>query len=209
MKINPRNFKNIIFDFGGVIINLDYTLTAKAFAALGLANFDALYSKAIQNNLFDDLEQGALTPTELRNELRKNISTEVSDAEIDHAWNAMLLDLPKERLELLSQFKQTHNTFLLSNTNEIHINCFHNIIKETVGKPNLESFFHKVYYSSAIGMRKPHVDIFEFVLNENNLLASETLFIDDSIQHIEGAKKAGLHTYWLDVSKESILDILA
>ena len=208
MKINPNNFKNIIFDFGGVIINLDYTLTTKAFEELGVTDFDSFFSKAKQNRLFDSYEKGEVTSATLRKELKMQLHDFETDSTIDKAWNAMLLDLPKERLDLLKILNHTHNTFLLSNTNEIHINCFHNYLEENFNANNLNNYFNKVYFSYEIGMRKPDAEIFKFVLEENKLNPRETLFIDDSIQHIEGAKKLGIQTYWLDVKKETILDVL-
>lgn len=207
MKINAADFKNIIFDFGGVILNIDYTLTSSAFKKLGIKDFDSFYSKASQNDLFDNLETGSISPTELISALKKHLPETTTDTEILSAWNAMLLDLPKERLDLLLKLKESHTTFLLSNTNTIHIDAFQKYIKEKFGSENLNPYFQKVYFSSSIGMRKPNSDIFLFVLKENNLKAEETLFIDDSPQHVEGAREAGLHAYHLDVTKESILDI--
>ena len=119
----------------------------------------------------------------------------------------MLLDLPPARLDLLKKMKNTHRTFLLSNTNEIHIQCFSKSLQQQIGVSDLSDYFEKVYLSYEINLRKPDVEIFKYVLDNNRLNPAETLFIDDSPQHIEGAKKLGIHTYWLDVKKESITDI--
>lgn len=206
--INPANkYKNIIFDLGGVLLNIDYSLVTKAFLALGLTDFDKLYSKAHQTKLFDLYEKGQISSEAFRNHVKTCFSIPIDDETIDKAWNAMLLDLPPERLHLLQQLKTKHRIFLLSNTNDIHIQYINNYLKETFGIADLSGYFEKVYLSYEVGMRKPDAEIFELVLSENNLDPNETLFIDDSIQHIEGAKKLGIHTYWLDVKKESVMDL--
>lgn len=186
--------KNIIFDLGGVIINLDYNRTRNAFIELGLTGFDAIYSQAQQGGFFDSFDTGRLSPEEFRTEIRKHLKQEISDNQIDHAWDAMLLDVPSEKLQLLSRLKTKYRTFLLSNTNVIHVNNFSNYLQRTYGHSDFTPYFEKWYYSCNIGMRKPDAEIFEFVLNENGLRAEETFFIDDSIQHIEGATRCGLQT---------------
>ena len=208
MIIDTNNYKNIIFDLGGVILNIDYSLTEKAFSKLGIGDFKTLFSQAQQTQLFDNYEKGFISSDNFRTELKKYLQKNISDAEIDIAWNSILLDLPKERIDLLKKIKTTHRTFLLSNTNDIHIETFNSYLKNEFELPDLSSFFEKMYLSYEIGMRKPDAEIFELVLRENNLKPKETLFIDDSIQHVEAAKKLGIEAYWLDVKKETILEVL-
>ncbi|MEO6903200.1 MAG: HAD family phosphatase [Bacteroidia bacterium] len=207
MKIDINNYKNIIFDLGGVILNIDYNLTVKAFAQLTTSNFDSLFSKAKQTNLFDLFEKGEITPVEFRKKLRSQLNCELADEAVDDCWNALLLDLPIERLHLLQKLASKHRIFLLSNTNEIHINRFNIYLKERFNVADLSTYFEKVYLSYEVGMRKPDEEIFYKVLNDNNLKPEETLFIDDSEQHIQAAKKIGINTYLLDVKEESILDL--
>ncbi len=207
MIIPYKNYKNIIFDLGGVILNIDYSLTVDEFAELGITDFRHLFSQAKQSGLFDLMDKGKVSPADFRAEIKKHLKSPVEDYRIDEAWNAMLLNLPKERLELLKRIKTTHRTFLVSNTNEIHINTFHDYLQKNFGIPDLSGYFEKIYLSYKIGMRKPDAEIFKLVLEENHLLPHETLFIDDSVQHIEGAKKLGIETYLLDTTKESITDI--
>ncbi len=207
MIIDTNNYKNIIFDLGGVILNIDYSLTEKAFSKLGISDFKTLFSQAQQTKLFDNYEKGFLSSDDFRTELKKSLLKNTTDDEIDTAWNAILLDLPNERIELLKKTNLTHRTFLLSNTNDIHIEKFNSYLENEFDLPDLSSLFEKMYLSYEIGMRKPDAEIFEFVLKENTLKPNETLFIDDSIQHIEAAKKLGIGTYWLDVKKESIVDL--
>lgn len=207
MPIDLNKYKNIIFDFGGVIINIDYNLTTAAFQSMGLRDFKEQFSKAKQNQLFDLYEKGVISSHEFRTELKSAFNAKPTTEAIDAAWNAMLLDLPRERLELLRKLKASHNTFLLSNTNEIHIDAIYKYLDKDMGIPDLSEYFEKIYFSYKVKMRKPDAEIFELVLNENRLDPRETLFIDDSAQHIEGAKKLEIQTYYLDVTQESILDL--
>jgi putative hydrolase of the HAD superfamily len=200
------NTKNIIFDLGGVILNIDYRLTSQAFQNLGLSDFDEKYSQAKQSHLFDRLETGKITPEDFRKKLKAYFSQTVSDTDMDNAWNAMLLDLPKQRIDLLKQLSKNYRLFLLSNTNIIHYRAYSAYLKQTFGKMIFDEIFEKQYLSFEIGMRKPDKQIFELVLNENNLRPSETLFIDDSIQHVEGAAKTGINAYHLQPT-ETIINV--
>jgi putative hydrolase of the HAD superfamily len=206
MKIVLSNYKNIIFDLGGVILNIDYSLTSTAFSNVGITNFDDLFSQAQQQQLFDKYEKGLISSSDFRNEIRTISKKNLSDTIIDDAWNAMLLDLPIARLELLQVVKETHRTFLLSNTNDIHIQTLNKYLQHSFNINDFNDYFEKKYLSYEVGMRKPDAEIFEFVLSENNIVPSETLFIDDSRQHIEGAKNVGIHTHWLQKG-ETILDL--
>lgn len=209
MAINP-DIQNIIFDLGGVLLNIDYSATLKAFKELGLDKFDEVYSQSAQKELFDDFETGKISAQEFRNRIKQLSSLPISDKQIDSAWNAMLLDLPKERLEILDKLWDEHRLFLLSNTNDIHISAYANYLQKEFGFPNLSHLFEKEYYSYKIGMRKPSAEIFKYVLEENNLLAKETMFIDDSPQHVESAAKCGIQALLLDVKGgQTILDIFS
>lgn len=201
-----NGYKNVIFDLGGVLLNLDYKRTEDAFVKLGLKNFDAIYSQHLQTELFEKFETGAISSSQFRAGIKAYLDNNITDTEIDDAWNAMLLDFPPERIHFLEKLKTTHRIFLLSNTNDIHLAAYSNYMRHTFGFDNeLAHVFERQYYSNKVGMRKPNNDIFNFVLRENKLNATETLFIDDSQQHIATAKKSGINTYWLDTKKETIL----
>ena len=206
MIYNGKSIRNIIFDLGGVLLNIDYNLCVEAFRKLGLNDFESLYSKAKQSTLFDDFEKGSLSAADFRDTMRKFLKPGITDEQIDRAWNAMLLDFPEERGDLLLRLKNDHRLFLLSNTNEIHIKEVSAILKRSFGVPDLSRVFEKEYFSHRVKLRKPHREIFKFVLNENNLEADETLFIDDSRQHIEGAMQTGLHVFHL-VKGKNILEV--
>lgn len=204
--IGMRHIQNIIFDLGGVIINLDYKRTAGAFRSLGIGHFDEIYSKAKQNNLFDLFEKGLLREEEFRDTLKLFLPGNTSDEAIDQAWNAMLLDIPPVRVEWLRKVAGRYRIFLLSNTNSIHIRAFTGLTDELFGPGLFESIFEKHYYSCQLGMRKPDAEIFEFVLDQNKLEKEATLFIDDSIQHVEGARKLGLPAELLNVERGEKLE---
>lgn len=207
MDFNTSKIKNIIFDLGGVIINIDYALLIEAFSKIGLPHFESFFSQKEQKKLFDLYEKGMISSQEFREELKKHCKPDTTDADIDFAWNAMLLDLPKERLDFLIRMKRNYRTFLLSNTNEIHMIFINNYLKKQFEINNLNEHFEKVYLSYEVKMRKPDAEIFELILNQNNLSKEETLFIDDSVQHIESAIGLGISAVLLDVKKESVIDL--
>jgi putative hydrolase of the HAD superfamily len=186
----------IIFDFGGVIINIDYDATIRAFKALGIADFEALYSQASQSRLFDDLETGKISSQRFINGLLEILPKGISANQVVNAWNAMILEIPAERIALLQELRKKYRIFLLSNTNGIHIQkALHHWSKTT--DLAIHDLFHHVYLSHEMGMRKPHAEIFETVCSEQKLNPKQTLFIDDSSQHIQGAKAFGLNTHHL------------
>jgi FMN phosphatase YigB (HAD superfamily) len=194
--------KNIIFDLGGVIINLDIPKTISEFNKLSNQPFESIYNQLQQTPVFDLFDKGQITEKDFFIELKKALQNDVTDEELLFAWNAMLLDFPKHRLELLSKIKPNYRLFLLSNTNESHVLEFEKTLFASHGYQNLEPFFEKVYYSCRMNQRKPNADIFESVLNENNLVAEETLFIDDSPQHVEGALTLGVKAMLLEKNNE-------
>ena len=193
----PATIKNIIFDLGGVIINIDYQKTIDAFQKLSKAGCTIAFNQQSQSELFDKLETGRISNAAFRDKIREHYQVEGSDEAIDAAWNAMLLDIPQERIDLLRKLRKDHKLFLLSNTNAIHLIAFNKIVEDSFGIPALVELFDKCYYSHLVDDRKPNPGIFERILQENNLQKAETLFIDDSIQHIESAEKVGIKTLHL------------
>lgn len=192
------SYNAIIFDLGGVVLNIDYERTINAFKRLGEEHFENLYTKSQQDKIFDQFEVGSVTAAGFRKYMKSFLDPSVTDDAIDMAWNAMLLDLPAHRVELLKQLRSTYRIFLFSNTNEIHLEHFQKIIGREYGNPQLlETIFHQTYYSHLLKMRKPHPEAFQKILDEQGLTATETLFIDDSIQHVEGAAKLGIQTIHL------------
>lgn len=204
--IKASDYEAIIFDFGGVLINIDYNATIDAFKALGINDFEEMYSQADQNGLFDAIETGQISSQHFINKLLDYLPSSTTPNQVVSAWNKMILNVPSSRIELLQKLKSRgQRIFLLSNTNAIHIDyALRQWSKTSDLRP--EDLFDKVYYSHEIHMRKPDSEIFEFVCNDQGLDESTTLFIDDSIQHIEGAKAFGLNTHWLQ--KDESIDSL-
>lgn len=200
--------KNIILDLGGVLLNIDYHKTIESFKELGIPNFEELFTQAKQEHLFDKYESGLIDSKDFIEGLKKKLPPSISEDDIKSAWNAMLLDFPAKRLDFLLELKKEYNTFLLSNTNPIHLEAFHKIIRQNNGIESLDNHFDKVYFSSDMGNRKPNPEIFLQVCNEQKLKPSETLFIDDTEQHVEGAKKAGLKAEHLNIGKQDVIELL-
>lgn len=192
-----QNIKAIIFDFGGVIFNIDFVSMNNAFSNLGVKHFEKIYSQKSADPLFQHLEEGKINEEEFYNAFRKFVNLQLADQQIKTAWNALLAGYRKNALQTLKRIKHKYALYLLSNTNSIHVQAFNKMYKEEVGEGSLEDYFDKVYYSHKIGYRKPDVQAYKYVLEENNLCPDETLFIDDSIQNIEAAKTLGLQTIFL------------
>ncbi len=190
--------RHIIFDLGGVILNIDYHRTINKFVGYGIDNFEDIYSQATQTDLFDKLEKGLIGKDEFVEGLQKLSGKPLTEAQVLEGWNDLILDFPLRRLQLLQQLRLYYDLFLLSNTNEIHEAAFNKLLSTTHGMPNLGVFFDKVYLSHRVGMRKPDREIFEHVLRENDLKPEHTLFIDDSPQHIKTAASMGIQTIYLE-----------
>jgi putative hydrolase of the HAD superfamily len=192
-----QKVENIIFDLGGVFLEINYQLTQKAFEDLGVAHFKKLFTQHYSSDVFELLETGKISPSSFYDAFRKEAAVPLSDAAIEKAWNAMLGGFPKERLDWLKQIKNKYKIFLFSNTNQIHYDAYLKIYEKTFGSSDFNNQFIHAYYSHELGLRKPTVESFQFILNEQNLVAANTLFIDDTLINIEGAQKAGLQTIHL------------
>ncbi len=206
MKTNFKNIKHIIFDLGGVLLNIDYSKTVEAFRALGLENPLEAFTKEQQAELFQKFEKGKIDESTFIVTLQKEMPNANAQQLID-AWNAMLGDFPIDRFVFLAEISKKYDCYVLSNTNIIHQRAFEDIIDHKVGWKSFAELFTYVYYSHELGMRKPDAEIFEEVLRRHNLKGSETCFIDDSPQHVATAKKLGIHAVHLGEGEE-IWDVL-
>ncbi len=192
-----KEIKNIIFDLGGVLLNIDYHKTADAFKMLGVRQFDDLYSQANANHLFEALETGEISEESFYQSIHQYCNPNTTRQQMQTAWNAILLDFRKDSLAVLESLKNKYNLFLLSNTNSIHLTAFNQKLQEETGKASLNDYFIKSYYSHIIQMRKPYAATYQWVLNDGNMPAAETLFIDDSVNNIKGADDVGIRTHLL------------
>jgi putative hydrolase of the HAD superfamily len=190
----------IIFDFGDVFINLDKQATVNSLRNLGLSGW---HEDLDQLNI--QFETGQISREAFIEGLQKFIPNASAD-EILQAWSAILLDFPLYRLEFLQMLSTKYRLFLLSNTDAIHIETF----EQKNGATFYSDFyncFEKVYFSFEIGMRKPNSEIYKYVLNEHDLQAKRTLFIDDKKENTDAALLLGLQVWNLQVGKEDVVDL--
>lgn len=192
-----QEVKHLIFDLGGVLLDIDPQRTVKSFEALGLTNVIKPGGWGYKQEVFLQMEEGKLTDDEFRNGVRELLPAPVSDAEIDRAWCAMLIDFPAERVSLLKQLESKFNLYLFSNTNNIHVDYFHKLFHHKFGF-SMSDLFVKDYYSNQINSRKPSLESFQFVLRDAAINPQETLFIDDSKENVAGAERAGMHAFHLN-----------
>jgi glucose-1-phosphatase len=191
-----ENISAIIFDLGGVIMDIDVKKTLQAFSGLGLKNIHEYFGHGFAASFFSDHEEGRISDEAFLGEIKKLLSGEVSDEAVIEGWNALLLRFPPDRIALLKELKSKYRLFLFSNTNAIHYKKFSEIYRKSFpGK--LEDHFEKAYYSHLLGHRKPDIAGFEQIIRENALDPKQTLFVDDALMNVEGAIKAGLKGLYL------------
>lgn len=194
--------KTIIFDFGDVFINLDKPATEKGLLKLGVSKItDEMYHYASQ------YEKGLITTKDITNFFSNQFPT-ITKSDFTYAWNAIILDFPEYRLEFIETLsrEKKYNLILLSNTNALHIEK----VIETMGLGRYNRFknsFSKFYLSHEIHLSKPNTNIYEFVLKENNLIANECLFIDDTHKNTEAATLLGIHTWNINPKTEDIVNL--
>lgn len=186
--------KNLVIDFGGVLINLDRHRCIENFRKLGLDNIDDLLNDYAQKGIFDQLEKGLISPSDFRNEIRDRMHKIVSDKQIDAAWTSFLVDIPVEKLDLLLKLRERYVVYLLSNTNAIHWQW---ALKHAFPYRTFKAtdYFEKMYLSFELKMTKPDVAIFQAVLDDAAIDPDQTLLIDDSEQNCRAAETLGIHTY--------------
>ena len=201
-----QSIENIIFDLGGVILNLDNKRTEDAFMALGARNFRENFGHGFAASFFRDYETGAISDQQFLAELKKMISPSVSEETIIHAWNALLLDIPPARIRLLQELRKRYRLFLFSNTNALHLAALQKIYTDSFIKGSLEDHFERTYYSHLIHLRKPDPESYRYIIGQNKLRPEKTLFVDDALVNIKGARTAGLQGFYLKPGMD-LLDI--
>ena len=189
--------KNIIFDLGGVLLNIDYKASETAFAQLGLNNYADYFKQDYSSELFELLETGAIDTTTFYDSFRDIFNTDASNYAIKEAWNAMLGNFIPANLDIVANAARKYRVYLFSNTNQIHYDGFREIYQQEFGNKDFDKRFIKAYYSHICGWRKPHPQAYKNLLDAEGLIAEETLFIDDTQKNIIGANEAGLKTFHL------------
>jgi putative hydrolase of the HAD superfamily len=201
-----NGLRNLIFDYGGVILNIDFFRTVIALSELGMGKAEDLLEMYNSSRLFDNFEKGLISPADFRSEMKKLLARPVTDIQLDEAWNALLLDMPPARITLLQSLKKRYRTFLLSNSNRIHYDFYVRELQRHHGIPSFDELFEKAYFSFDIQLRKPSPEIFSFVAKAQGIHPEETLFIDDSQENIQAA--AGLGFQCLHVRKGEDITLL-
>ena len=200
--------KNIIFDLGGVIYDIRYENIPEAFARMGAGNLMEIYSKAKQTDFIDQYEEGLMSSDEFCEEIRRISEVPLTDEQIKEAWNAILIDVPASRVDFLLKLKERYNLYLFSNTNQFNYDCFTAHLNQKYGFDFFDTIFKAAYFSQILHIRKPKSEGFQKIMQEQQWNPAETLFIDDSPQHIEGARRCGLQAYHLqDERSIEFLDI--
>ncbi len=195
-----ETIENLILDFGGVLLDLDERATYEAFVALGL---EKVPPELTAVNL--DFQRGKVGREQYIAFLKRYLPPGTTTAQVEDAWCAMLRQVPPARWHLLECLGKRYRLFLLSNTDPIHIDR----LRRRMDLDAFEQLFERVYYSQDTGLRKPERALFERVLRENGLEAARTLFVDDTLENVEGARAAGLQGLWLDLSRRRPDEVLA
>lgn len=187
-----NNIDNIIFDLGGVILDLDIQKAKNELRRLGLAEIDDLFGLGHAGSFFMEHEQGRISDDDFVGEISRRLNGQVSNDIIRAAWNSMLLRFPPQRIEFLKRLSSKYRLFLFSNTNGIHLDAFRKLYQTSFNGEALDDLFEKAYYSHLMRLRKPDVKSFQFIINDKTLEPARTLFIDDAEINVKGAIEAGL-----------------
>ena len=197
--------KNIIFDLGGVILNIDLRKTQEAFRTLGIKNIDEVFRMGHIDSFFKSYETGAIDDVTFITSVQNLAGIKLAPETVIDAWNALLIGFPPERINFLKEIRSKYRLFLLSNTSALHHIRFQEIFKQEFGG-SLDDLFEKAYYSHIIKLHKPDTASYRLIIDENRLDPGETLFIDDSAANVEGAERAGLKGLHLEPGK-TILEL--
>ena len=198
---NYKNITTIIFDLGGVLCDLDIDRCILNFKHLGLENFEHYLNNFGQSGFFMQLEKGLITAAEFRNDVRKLTSKPLIDTQINEAWNSFLVGIPTKKLDLIIELRKKFRVVLLSNTNIIHF-------PDTVARffnfngMSTSDYFDKCYLSYEMKMAKPDEEIFNALLEAEQVSANECLFLDDGQKNIEQAAKLGIQTYLVKTGED-------
>jgi len=184
------NFKNILFDLGGVILDINVQATLKQFYELGFPAELMQFPNSMTTDLYFRYETGKLDTEQFRNEIRKAAGIEMTDHAFDEAWNAMIIHFPEERISLLKRLSKRYILYMLSNTSPLHVRIFEKMYLDAAGE-SMHKVFKKLYYSHEIGWHKPDPEAWEYVIKDAAIIPGETLFLDDNIHNIKAAQELG------------------
>lgn len=182
----------VIFDFGNVLIDLDYPKVIRKFSEVAKKNQEEIEELVVTAPVLQKFEMGMIGPDEFRASINSLLGTRMGERQFESIWNSMLKSITKERMDKVLKIGQKYDTYILSNTNMIHEIAYEEMIMEATGRYSLRDFVKEVYYSHEIGMRKPNLNCYKFVVDDIGLYASRMLFLDDRLDNVEGAQRAGM-----------------
>jgi FMN phosphatase YigB (HAD superfamily) len=195
------SIKNIIFDLGGVLLNINPMLTVKALTGMGVQDMMEVHERLMKAEVYQRFDSGRSTPDQFREDIRRHCGLPLNDEQVDEAWNALLLDFPASRVEMMHEISPNYRLFLLSNTNSIHFETYTRAFRES-HKVEMESLFERLFLSYELGSHKPDPEIYIRVMQLGSFNPAETLFIDDSLTNAEAAAKAGWVAFHLKEGME-------
>ena len=203
-----QNINAIIFDIGNVLVDIDYEYMVSQFAKIADIDFHQIVTYSRQDRMFDQYEKGQISTADFRTTLRKYLKAGITDDEIDTAWNSILIHYPAAKFELLKKLREQYKLFALSNINELHIAAIDVKVQDLFAAPDMSSYFDHAYYSHEMGHRKPETEIYQMVLDGQNLIPHQTLFIDDKLENITAAASLGIQTHHL-TDRDALLGLFA
>lgn len=188
-----KQIKNIVFDFGGVIISFDRDQAVKAFRQIGVKEADRLLDKYHQKGIFQEVENGNMDAEAFRRELSKICGKELTYKEVEDGWKGFVTEVPQYKLDYLNELRKKYKVYILSNTNPYIMGWARSVALTPAGKP-LDAYVDKIYTSYEAGSTKPDRGIFEYMIKDSGLNPAETIFVDDGASNIAVGEELGFVT---------------
>ena len=182
----------VIFDFGNVLIDLDYPKIIQEFKKVANKNQENIRKLVMDSKILIKFETGQIGPDRFLAAVNQILATNLSEDEFERIWNCMLKDITRERMDKVLEIGKRFDTYILSNSNITHEIAFEAMVMDATGKESIRDFVKEAYFSHEIGMRKPDLDIYEFVIDDISNYPSRMLFLDDRLDNVEAAREAGM-----------------